>query len=294
MGDNQADDDDDESFGDFKFVSFPNQPSVSNHINGKDLSADDDDWGDFMNYSNQINGGSAHAPNGLFPSNVPSKPFEISNLIEPFGVSQDLTQKNSSHVNKINQAELVASPPVPERPRWSKPQGALPLSIFGEEEEEPTAGNLAFADDANVFSKKNGDSVKKESDSNGAVKINDLFATLYNQRPQTNSDNGLISILGGSDFNLSRASSNVISSISTSAGPNADTNGLNSNLCNLNSDLVDKIEDTGDDYDDDGWEFKCAESEIRINSENNKVMKEIFYNFLEDQGLKSLKLLRVE
>lgn len=294
MADNQADDDDDESFGDFKFASFPNHSFSSNQINGKDSFADDEDWGDFINHSNQINGGSAHTSNSnvLFHSNSPSKPSDISNFFDPLGVFQGRTEKNRSYVNEINQVGLVTSSAEPEKPRWNKPQGALPLSIFGEEEEERAGGNLAFADDANVFSNKNGGSVKKESDSNGSIKINDLIANLYNQRPLMNSDNGSISILSGSDLNLPGASTNVISSISTVAAPHADANGLNSNLSNLNSDLVDEIEDTGDD-DDDGWEFKCAEPEIRINSENIKVLKENFHHCIENQGFTLFKLLRV-
>ncbi|KAF7805127.1 dentin sialophosphoprotein isoform X2 [Senna tora] len=186
-------------------------PFPSNQINAKDFSADDDDWGDFINHSLQINGGSPNTSNGLFPSNSPSNLSEISNFFDPPGISQDPTDKTRSHVNEI----------------------------------------------------------KQESDSNGAFKINHLIANLYNHRPEMNSDNRSISILGSSELNLSGASSNVISSSSTVAAPNADSNGLNSNLNNRNSDLVDEIEDTGDDY--DGWEFKFAEPEIRINSENIKV-----------------------
>ncbi|KAK4273478.1 hypothetical protein QN277_021868 [Acacia crassicarpa] len=271
MADNLADDDDDESFGDFKFVSFPNQP-VQN--NGKDLPADDDDWSDFMNYSNQINGGSAPTRNGLFPPNFPSNPSDTYNFFDPPQVSQDLTHNNSSPVNQINRVELPSTPAEPEKPRWNKPQGALPLSMFGQEEveEESIADNLPFGDDANVFSKKNGNSVKKESDSNGAIRINDLFANLYNQRPQINHDNGLISVFSVSDSNLPGASSNDVSLITTVAASSADANGLNSILNNFNSDSVDELEDTGDD--DGGWEFKCAESESQTESSDVKTKHE--------------------
>ncbi|XP_054802563.1 uncharacterized protein LOC129306169 isoform X2 [Prosopis cineraria] len=271
MADNQADDDDDESFGDFKFVSFPNQPFQNN---GKGLPADDDEWGDFMNHSNQINGGSVHTSNGLFSSNFPSSPYNTCNFFDPVQVSQDLTQKNSSPAKEINRVELAPTPAEPEKPRWNKPQGALPLSIFGEEEveEEPTAGNLPFGDDAKVLSKKNSDCVKKESDSNGAIRMIDLIANLYNQRPEMNFDNGSISVLSVSDLNLPGASSKVVSSVTTVAASNADANGLNSILNNLNSDSVDGFEDTGDD--DGGWEFKWAESEIRTVSNDTKTKHE--------------------
>lgn len=269
MADNQADDDDDESFGDFKFASLPNQTFSSNQINAKkDFSADDDGWGDFINHSGQINGGSAHTNGGLFfPSNSPSKPSESPSFFDPLGVSQDPTHKNLANVKTTTS----------EKPMWNKPQGALPLSIFGaEEEEEPAGGNLAFAGDTNIFANKNAGSVNKESDSNGSIKINDLIANFYNQRQPTNSDNGSISISNGSDLNWAGTRSNVISSISTVAASNGDANGLNSNLSNLNSDKANEIEDTGDD--DDGWEFKSAEPEIRINSEDMKVLKDNFHH----------------
>ncbi|KAJ1387447.1 hypothetical protein SESBI_39969 [Sesbania bispinosa] len=203
---------DDESFGDFKFASFPNQPfpstSTSNHAN----PLDDDDWGDFVNHSNQINGGS-------------SKPFD------PFGVPPaDPTEK---HVNDNNGIAVQAK----------KPRGAIPLSIFGMEEEEdvekeePASANVYFSNKSN-----NGGAVKKGSDSNGSIPINDLISNLYNQSPRVNSDNGSVS------------KSNV-------AAPNLNVDGLmNSNAKDLNP----------DSEDEDGWEFKSAEWESGVKSQDMK------------------------
>ncbi|KAG4983437.1 hypothetical protein JHK87_028186 [Glycine soja] len=148
---------DDESFGDFTFASFPSQPT-SNDTNPVD---DDDDWGDFMNHSNQING----------------KPFDA------FGVPTDPTNK---HVNDNNGVAVQAE-------AAKKPKGAIPLSIFGEEEEEEEEQQEKPAS-ANVFS--NGGAVKRGSDSNGSVGISDLISSLYNQqRPQVDShNNGSVSV----------------------------------------------------------------------------------------------------
>ncbi|RDX82586.1 hypothetical protein CR513_36601, partial [Mucuna pruriens] len=186
--------DDDESFGDFTFASFPSQPlpSASNDTN----PLDDDDWGDFMNHSN----------------NHISKPFE------PLGVSLDPTKK---HVNDTNGAVVQADV-------TKSAKGAIPLSIFGEEEEEEEQSVSA-----NVFS--NGGSVKRGSDANGSVGISDLISSLYNQHPQMNSRNGPVSM------------SNV-------AAPNP----ANSNGSKLNSD---------EEENEDGWEFKSAEWETDVKAE---------------------------
>ncbi|KAI4349989.1 hypothetical protein L6164_010522 [Bauhinia variegata] len=259
MADNQAEDEDDESFGDFKYVSYPNQPTYSNQMNGSTVDDDDDDWSDFITNTNQIN--DVLEP---FPSQSPSK---ISRQ-----VSEDHSHNIAPHTNKLGQIELAPRPAELEKSRWTKPQGALPLSIFGEgEDDEPAASNLAFANDADVFFNKAGDSVKKGSDSSGSFIINDIISNLYNQSPQLNSENGSISILSGAYLNAFGASFNGNSSISTVAAspPNPDANGLNSNISNLNSDSVDGYEDNDDD--DDGWEFKCAEPEIQNKSHNIKV-----------------------
>lgn len=150
---------DDESFGDFTFASFPNQPlsSTSNH----DDNPADDDWGDFVNHSNQINGGS-------------SKPFD------PFVTSPDPTVK---HANDNNGIAVQAN----------KPRGAIPLSIFGEEEEEeePAPANVFFSNKSNGG---DGDAVKKGSDSNGSVGFSGLISNLYTPQLQVNSPNGSVTV----------------------------------------------------------------------------------------------------
>ncbi|XP_019452245.1 PREDICTED: uncharacterized protein LOC109354301 isoform X1 [Lupinus angustifolius] len=186
-----AEDDDDDSFGDFKFASFPSITTAT-------ATADDDDWGDFMNHSNQINGG--------------------------FGVS-NLNDNNGSVV----QIEL------PQKPTWNKPNGAIPLSIFGEQEqeEEEKEKDVFYNEIHDTVSVQNG------SGSNGSVGgITDLISNLYNQRPQ----NGSVSV-----SNVSASNSNV------------DGNGSN-----LNSDSVEENDD------EDGWEFQSAEWESGTKDQNIK------------------------
>ncbi|KAE9589601.1 hypothetical protein Lalb_Chr21g0310721 [Lupinus albus] len=192
-----AEGDDDDSFGDFKFASFPSTTAAT--------ADDDDDWGDFMNHSNQINGGFSK----------PSDSFGVSNLNENNGI--------------------VVQIQLPQKPTWNKPNGAIPLSIFGEQEqEEEEKENDVFDNKIN-----NTVSVENGSGSNGSVGgITDLISNLYNQRPQ----NGSVSI-----SNVSASNSNV------------DGNGSN-----LNSDSVEENDD------DDGWEFQSAEWESGTKNQNIK------------------------
>lgn len=89
--------DDDDSFGDFTFASFSTKSITP---------AEDDEWGDFVEY-----------PSGSEPSTAPSltqsKPFD------PFAFSPNTPSVSQS----------------PSKSGWVKPSGALPLSLFGEEED---------------------------------------------------------------------------------------------------------------------------------------------------------------
>ncbi|KAG5003930.1 hypothetical protein JHK86_028069 [Glycine max] len=124
--------------------------STSNYTN----PLDDDDWGEFMNHSNQIN----------------SKPFNS------FGVPTDPTNK---HVN--DEKGVVVQPEAVKNPK-----GAILLSIFGEEEGKEEEKLVS----ANVFSNGDAGAMKRGSSSNRSVRISDLISSLYNQqRPQVDSHN---------------------------------------------------------------------------------------------------------
>ena len=189
------DEEDDESFGDFKFASFPNQSSPS-------TSVENHGWGDFVNHSNHING------------TISSKPFD------PFTITSDPPEK------RVNETNGIAVEP-------NKVRGAIPLSIFGEEEKEPVSASNDFLSNQN---NSNG-GVKTGSDLNGSVKISDLISNLYYQQPQVNSQNGSVSV------------SNV-----NPSNPNAN----------------DSNQDEDED-EDDGWEFKSAEWETGNKNLNVKV-----------------------
>ncbi|XP_024027626.1 uncharacterized protein LOC21386024 isoform X1 [Morus notabilis] len=266
-----ADDDDDDFFGDFKFAST--QPSVapattttinsSSNTSGGD-SFSDDDWGDFVTTrSNQIKTG--------------FELFNGTNGQSPLGNSVD--------------DESAATRGESEAPSWVKPRGALPLSLFGEteEEEESGAGEPTVGDGAPIFFRRNdGDDAKKGSGLNGGVGISDLLANLYSQSQQIKVQNGsyVNSNVNGANSNSNESGASVDglrSSASSSKwhqngfdssfhDANQNSNNLGSNITvmtsNFNgfsSDLVEQSEnfDNDDDEDDDGWEFKgaCADKQ---------------------------------
>ncbi|KAL3814695.1 hypothetical protein ACJIZ3_015963 [Penstemon smallii] len=168
-----AEDDDDETFGEFSFAT----------------NGDDDEWGDFVKSPQQ------------------SKPPAF----------------NSS----------ALSPP-----RWEKPSGALPLSIFGdaeeEEHEDDAVANSSGRDESVSIENGSYSSSKKKSDDSKNVVDPDLF--------------------GGWTLELNRSYSNVM----TSPTSTLDMNGQ-------------KQEIDGDDG-EDGWQFKDAYSESKTSSDvDNKV-----------------------
>ena len=283
-----AENDDEEGFGDFKFISS----SSSHSINGPYFSAkktstttntandDDDDWGDFINSNNAISRTESlpvnHFHFDLFPnSSPPTQPDSAPSRVE--------SAKN----------------------QWAKLTGALPLSIFGEEDKEEEgsgAVDVGFKSVAGLFSfpKKDGNLKGKGLD------LNDLMEDLYKQnekgkegngfgsgldvkkgvdlkpKVETWNWNGLNLRLNGSglkvdalDLNgnapvldkkeenlgsngdisgMERKDGNLVSSglNLSSNGPGLGQNGSTLDSNGGNSDLVDEEED------DDGWEFRGA------------------------------------
>lgn len=125
---------------------------------------------------------------------------------------------------------------------WVKPRGAIPLSIFGEEEEGSGVDESRVGDGATVFSLEK----KKKPD----LEVHDLIADLYNRDRGTETRNGSAVNSNGSALNV---------------------NGSDSNGNNGFIDVVD------DDDDDDGWEFKAAELESGIGNGDSKLK---VYTFL--------------
>ncbi|XP_042379608.1 uncharacterized protein LOC121972070 isoform X1 [Zingiber officinale] len=141
-------DDDDGGFGDFKVASvnhpFPSRPQQDD---------DDDDWGDFMVSPMGSNG----------PVGSPSPPPSI---FDAFPSDPAPGDKMPSKGAKL----------------WEKPRGALPLSIFGEEEadepqtiEPPVIFSPSFSSSGPAKDRK------------GVVvggELKDLITSLYGQAPQ--------------------------------------------------------------------------------------------------------------
>ncbi|XP_059439592.1 uncharacterized protein LOC132172158 isoform X1 [Corylus avellana] len=226
-----AEDDEDESFGDFHFASFPNPivHSVPTQFSVRNSSSSSSNsWGEFIDTpKSDLSGGAVHS---VPANNNTSKP----DYSGPVRVD-------------------------PEKVQWAKPRGALPLSIFGEleeegkEEEGSGAGESRVGDGGTVFSdNKIGNSERKGS----GLNVNDLIANLYGQNQQINAPNGSNVNSNGSEFNNTM-------------------NGFGSDLLEGNV--------SSDDFDDDGWEFKAAEPESRIANGHSKVKEE---GIFESSGLK--------
>lgn len=210
----------DEGFGDFKFASFPN-PTVSfNQIGGTDFA--DDEWGDFVVHP--LSNGPSHIQSSSNPSQT-SKPFD------PFGFFTNDSSKPSESV--VSQVDLEPIRSESEKKLWVKPQGALPLSIFGEEEEEKESDS---SDPVHTIDKKQVDSAEREPKVDPVVGIGNIISKLYSQNQQIKAENVSPAVFNGRNFS-SNSDSNV-----------------------FHVDFVDGDDGVHED-DDDGWEFKGAVSE---------------------------------
>ncbi|KAA8536878.1 hypothetical protein F0562_029356 [Nyssa sinensis] len=205
MAETKAEDDDEEGFGDFTFASFPNQITVhSDQINSRiSTTTDDDEWGDFVEYPSRsdLSSGISHTQSPPI-SSEPSKPFD------PFGFSQDHSTKPSQSM------PTVPSRVESERTQWVKPKGALPLSLFGDEEDEDDKSDVV---DPSVVDAKDS-SADKHVASNGfsskssevdigfdfkplTVAQNGFSSDSYSKSEQSNIENGLNSdpVVGSAD-----------------------------------------------------------------------------------------------
>ncbi|XP_021653009.2 uncharacterized protein LOC110644506 isoform X2 [Hevea brasiliensis] len=228
---------DDDGFGDFKFAPFDHTVR-SNPIlmNGRDSAAatnDDEDWGDFVN-----SGGLSHA------LSLP----KISKPLDPFGFSTDQKVKNND--SEPNQPGSAPGRVNSGMAQWEKPKGALPLSIFGEleEDEESGAGDPSFGDGgASFFSRKNVDSVKKGS----GLNVNDLVANLYKQSDHkieylldlkgSNSVDKTNKNAKNSDLNISFLNLGAVEPNSNARSSDSSANWIYSNANDLNENGNDEL-----------------------------------------------------
>ncbi|KAF8018118.1 hypothetical protein BT93_H3117 [Corymbia citriodora subsp. variegata] len=232
----RVDDDDDEGFGDFAFASAA--ASISSN-GGASASQNDDDWSDFVGF-----GPISSSKSIADPSSDSSSPA-IPDLFADRAVGP----------------QAAAAPPA-----WSsansleaqgpKPKGAIPLSIFGEEEEEePAAVDPSVADASHAFKLPNGHLVKRSSDLNVGGGLNDFIFNLYDRSPKvgnqngTDTDHNANSVVYGQDL---KAEAQTGSNLKLSS------NGIDSPVPNGNGELVD----------DEEWEFKFVDAD-RVSDDQN-------------------------
>ncbi|XP_004305005.1 PREDICTED: uncharacterized protein LOC101298347 [Fragaria vesca subsp. vesca] len=231
---------DDEGFGDFNFVSaatFYPSPATTQ----PQFAASDDDWGDFVTVA---------APpvkppvvNGFSPA-----PVQAQAPADPFGFFDAAKKSAGSDPNPIR----VETKPdgVSKTRQWEKPKGALPLSLFGEEEEQASQDLTGLTENEGFGRKESNLNVKKG-------RIDDLISNLYVQNgsgPNSGSGGGLIRRSNGNGVDLKLEGVDINGSSNSS--------GVKLNEEDGNGDF--------DEEDDDGWEFKAAEPEQRGGNENSK------------------------
>ncbi|KAM5561289.1 hypothetical protein ABKV19_022072 [Rosa sericea] len=262
--------DDDDGFGDFTFVSAAAAFNPNPTTTQRQSAASDDDWGDFVTVAappikTPVVNGFAPAP-----AQTPPDPFGFFNVTNGAAAAAPLTSTGSDPVRVETKGEGVS-----KTRQWEKPKGALPLSLFGEEERD---------EQVNQDLTKNEGFEKNGSNLNGSSGgINDLISNLYVQNG-SNRNSGS----GGIDFSksgLNLRSNGVDSKLGgliPSQNGKLDGGDLSSNglkffegvdlngSSNSSSPHVEEGNGDFDEDDDDGWEFKAAEPENRVGNENSK------------------------
>lgn len=245
----------DEGFGDFKFVTAFDPNPISTQQRQSAVS--DDDWGDFVTDATSqikthvvLSNGFAHSQSPP-PAQVPADPFGFFNIRN--GAATPPTSTGLDPIRVETKPESVS------KTQWEKPRGALPLSLFGEEEkdDQPTVNH-----DATELTKSDGFEKKGSN-------LNDLISNFYVQNG-SNPNSGS----GGPNSGLNLSSNGKLDGMNlTFSGSDLKFEGMDSNS-NSSALKLNLEEGNGDfDDDDDGWEFKAAESDHRVSNESSKVME---------------------
>nr|GLL29515.1 uncharacterized protein LOC109155395 [Ipomoea trifida] len=225
----------DDSFGDFTFASYPiNALNPTPTTIAAANNEEDDEWGDFMDYSR-----------GSDPSNGTSQPFGV------------FSNHGSQHPDQsARSSEPAASQTESSKiVQWIKPRGALPLSLFGEEEDEEKPGKEEkYAHVEAQTAKEEAKKLSNGSNTDSSIIIsNGFFANFYNQNPQFQSvkpssnageSGNLISnsdlkkdlaTTQSFDWNVTRSESKSQAVGSSSMGWSPDLNNLLSNQTGITS-----------------------------------------------------------
>ncbi|CAL1407314.1 unnamed protein product [Linum trigynum] len=251
---------------------------------------DDDDWGDFINSSG--GGVLSHAatlPQALNPSDL-------------FGIFNDGKRDEDT-------ASLRTEDQPGSAHGRTKSLGALPLSLFGEMEEDEGgagAGEQKGELVAGFPSCENAASVKKKK--TGNLDVNDFIANLYKPNGigtgfvTASIENGVganpswswgnASVMGNGKSEL-KSDSKLVSTDSDPLNLNSNGWKLNGNLSgsvvqgsNLGSDAMSNGSNAAngnggfdEEGDDDGWEFKAAESKVENNVKPEQMKNQNGLNF---------------
>ncbi|KAK9071586.1 hypothetical protein SSX86_008014 [Deinandra increscens subsp. villosa] len=192
----------------------------------------------------------------------------------------NLFQNNAPNHN------LNPPPPPPQtqtQPKWEKFRGALPLSIFGDEEDQADTDEKSVTpvvrDDvkqssfsgSSGFASGNNNSHK----SNAHMGINDLIANLYGQKQQQQEEKSVKADDNGNELDFSAMNSTV------SKDPLSKSNSLGS----VDTVLAAAAGDQGSD-DEGGWEFIDAFSDSKL-AHSEKDHKELSEKTVSSPGLRS-------
>ncbi|CAI0551458.1 unnamed protein product [Linum tenue] len=250
---------------------------------------DDDDWGDFINSSG--GGVLSHAatlPQALNPSDL-------------FGIFNDGKRDEDT-------ASLRTEDQPGSAHGRTKSLGALPLSLFGEMEEDEGgagAGEQKGESVAGFPSCENAASVNKKT---GNLDVNDFITNLYKPNGigtgsvTASIENGVganpswswenASVMGNGKSEL-KSDSKLVSTDSDPLNLNSNGWKLNGNLSgsvvqgsNLGSDAMSNGSNPAngnggfdEEGDDDGWEFKAAESKVENNVKPEQMKNQNGLNF---------------
>ncbi|XP_010255934.1 PREDICTED: uncharacterized protein LOC104596459 isoform X2 [Nelumbo nucifera] len=196
MPENQVEDDDDEGFGDFKFVSPSDQP-----LSFSQNTRVDDNWGDFMdNFSQKqdsVGTSLGFEPYNGFHTQNPTGFLQTEKSFDPFGFLSGHSTKVPEADSNLGEDGKHSASPVSDK-RWEKPRGALPLSFFGEEDRESDSVDSSTNAAMDMFSPKPAAPVNIGS----SIALTDLLVNLYSQADQIRTENGSTSNLvdENSDF----------------------------------------------------------------------------------------------
>ncbi|XP_030534860.1 uncharacterized protein LOC115743957 isoform X4 [Rhodamnia argentea] len=237
-----VEEDDDEGFGDFAFATS-SVAAASVSSNGRvSASQNDDDWSDFVSFGPISSSKPITDPSSNSRSSAKMPDFFADRSVEPQACAPAPSSTNSPDA------------------QWLKLKRAIPLSIFGEEEEnegEPDAADPSVADASHASKLANGHSVKRGSDLNVGVGLNELLSNLYDRSPKVGNQNGTEtdhnanSVVNGQDLNVEAQSGSNLK---------LSSNGIDSSVLNGNGELAD----------DEEWEFKFVDAESVSDDQNIK------------------------